>query len=174
MDDSTVVAVAILGGLATIIAIAIIIWLLFVIAYWKIFKKAGIPGWKSIIPFYNSYCQYKFSWQTKYFWAEIGLMILGCIVVACGGYTATDINPLSAVVSAFQDGYTISGIGYILMLAGYLINAVSYYWLGRCFGYKWGFFILALIFPNIALLVLGFGSRKYLGDMGANAEFFDD
>lgn len=25
-------------------------------AQWKIFEKAGIEGWKSLIPFYNSYC----------------------------------------------------------------------------------------------------------------------
>lgn len=25
-------------------------------AQWKIFEKAGIKGWKALIPFYNSYC----------------------------------------------------------------------------------------------------------------------
>lgn len=25
-------------------------------AQWKIFEKAGIEGWKALIPFYNSYC----------------------------------------------------------------------------------------------------------------------
>lgn len=27
-----------------------------IIAQWKLFEKAGVEGWKSIIPFYNSYC----------------------------------------------------------------------------------------------------------------------
>ena len=37
----------------------VFIWLLIaivaIIAYWKIFTKAGEAGWKSIIPFYNVY-----------------------------------------------------------------------------------------------------------------------
>ena len=27
-----------------------------IVAMWKMFEKAGVEGWKSIIPFYNSYC----------------------------------------------------------------------------------------------------------------------
>lgn len=32
-----------------------IILLLVIIAWWKVFEKAGQPGWKAIIPFYNFY-----------------------------------------------------------------------------------------------------------------------
>ena len=32
-----------------------IIFLIVIIAWWKIFEKAGQPGWKAIIPFYNAY-----------------------------------------------------------------------------------------------------------------------
>ena len=39
----------------TIIIIAIAIYVIAVIANWKIFKKAGRPGWHSIIPFLNLY-----------------------------------------------------------------------------------------------------------------------
>ena len=33
----------------------LVIAVLLIIAYWKIFEKAGEAGWKSIIPFYNMY-----------------------------------------------------------------------------------------------------------------------
>lgn len=33
-----------------------------IIANWLIFKKAGVPGWASLIPFYNVYCMYKIAW----------------------------------------------------------------------------------------------------------------
>ena len=40
-------------------SLGVIVYLLFVIFYlagfWKIFKKAGRPGWASLIPFYNFY-----------------------------------------------------------------------------------------------------------------------
>ena len=32
-----------------------IIFLIVIVAWWKIFEKAGQPGWKAIIPIYNAY-----------------------------------------------------------------------------------------------------------------------
>lgn len=37
----------------TIIIIELIVAILFIICYWKIFTKAGKPGWAAIIPIYN-------------------------------------------------------------------------------------------------------------------------
>ena len=31
---------------------------LLIVAYWKAFTKAGKAGWKSLIPFYSSYCMF--------------------------------------------------------------------------------------------------------------------
>ena len=39
--------------------IAILFYILTVAAQWVVFQKAGIAGWKSIIPIYNSYCLFK-------------------------------------------------------------------------------------------------------------------
>ena len=38
---------------AGIIIFFLFIWLVFIAAYWKIFTKAGKPGWAAIIPIYN-------------------------------------------------------------------------------------------------------------------------
>jgi len=48
------------GGLAAgfgigYIIVCLVITVLLIIAYWKIFEKAGEAGWKSIIPFYSLY-----------------------------------------------------------------------------------------------------------------------
>jgi len=42
---------AIFGGAIGIVYLAIIV--LMIIAWWKIFEKAGKPGWAAIIPIYN-------------------------------------------------------------------------------------------------------------------------
>lgn len=34
---------------------AIAVYVIQVIGLWKMFTKAGIPGWKAIIPVYNTY-----------------------------------------------------------------------------------------------------------------------
>lgn len=42
--------------------IILLISILLIIANWFIFEKAGESGWKSIIPFYNSYIMFKIAW----------------------------------------------------------------------------------------------------------------
>ena len=37
----------------------IVYYILMVIAYWKLFEKAGIPGWLSVIPIVNVYFMFK-------------------------------------------------------------------------------------------------------------------
>lgn len=46
-------ALAALLGVTSVIALIMLI--IMVIANWKIFTKAGKPGWASIVPFYNMY-----------------------------------------------------------------------------------------------------------------------
>lgn len=48
--------IALLAGLGIgIWLVAMIISVLMIISLWKIFTKAGKPGWGSLIPFYNYY-----------------------------------------------------------------------------------------------------------------------
>ena len=53
MEESVAAGGAAGGGLVFIIQIAITV--IMVVALWKIFTKAGKPGWASIIPIYNAY-----------------------------------------------------------------------------------------------------------------------
>jgi len=55
-DYSSADAGAIAGVIAIITALIIpiiIVWVIMVVAHWKIFEKAGKPGWAAIIPIYN-------------------------------------------------------------------------------------------------------------------------
>ena len=44
----------------TVFVLAIAV--LTLVAMWKVFVKAGKPGWACIVPFYNMYCLYDMSW----------------------------------------------------------------------------------------------------------------
>ena len=44
----------------TILSLALAV--LGIVAMWKIFEKAGEPGWAAIIPFYNLYVLFKITW----------------------------------------------------------------------------------------------------------------
>ena len=60
MVDSATMAK--LAGVFATLGIVIVVWLvLAIIASWRIFTKAGEPGWKCIVPFYNSYTMLGFT-----------------------------------------------------------------------------------------------------------------
>ena len=58
---SDAAAAGLLAFFGTYIVLIIAIAVLQIIAWWKIFTKAGEKGWKSIIPFYNIYVLYRIS-----------------------------------------------------------------------------------------------------------------
>ncbi len=58
-------ALNLLGGmLYTMILLVIAYFVLKIVANWKIFEKAGQPGWASIVPFYSNYIEFNI-YQTK-------------------------------------------------------------------------------------------------------------
>ncbi len=54
MREDLVALVGTVGGI-----IGVVVAILMVVCWWKIFKKAGQPGWAILIPFYNIYVMLK-------------------------------------------------------------------------------------------------------------------
>lgn len=71
MSDSASVAAAGFSMVYSLISLALCI--VVIVAWWKIFVKAGKPGWASIIPFYNTYCMFQISFGN-------GWLFLLCLV----------------------------------------------------------------------------------------------
>ena len=116
-----------MGLVAFIMAYALfafIFYILQVIAYWKIFTKAGEEGWKSIIPIYNGYVQYRLTWDVQYFWVALGLAVGGGILNSFGGIVGV--------------------IGSLALLGTALMNVVALYLWSRDRIYDW------FIFPESA------------------------
>ena len=42
--------------------VSLILAILSIIAVWRIYKKAGEPGWAAIVPFYSTYVLFKITW----------------------------------------------------------------------------------------------------------------
>ena len=62
------------------------LWVFLVIVQWKIFTKAGQPGWAVLIPFYNLYVYTKVIQRPSWWiWIYIGCIITSIIIV---GYLA--------------------------------------------------------------------------------------
>ena len=114
----------------------------------KIYKKAGKPGWASIVPFYNIYVLSEFTWGKGWY----GLAYYGVIIV------------LNAI-----DSSTLTSLSSIASLA---VIILTYVRLAKSFG-KSGGFACGLIFLNpIFLGILAFSKNaKYIGVNGVSNEF---
>ncbi len=80
MNDS---GLAIFGGTFFIVWLVIIVFYTFV--FWKIFEKAGQPGWAAIIPIYNVYIMIKIAkrpgWWLLLMFIPLINIIIGIIVL---------------------------------------------------------------------------------------------
>ncbi len=53
---------ALIGGMGIVFyLVLLVVFVLIIIAMWKIFDKAGEAGWKALIPYYNSYVLFQIS-----------------------------------------------------------------------------------------------------------------
>lgn len=71
MDDAY--AAAVVGVAMVYLVIVLVVAVISLVGMWKVFTKAGKPGWGAIIPFYNTYCLFDMSMGT-------GWLFLLCFV----------------------------------------------------------------------------------------------
>lgn len=62
------------------ITIAAVLSLLMLIGMWKIFSKAGIAGWKVLIPFYNTYLVFKLGFGHGWLFLTVLIPYIGPIM----------------------------------------------------------------------------------------------
>lgn len=143
-QNQTIAAGGILGGmLATVGIFAIAIYILLIVAWWKIFVKAGEAGWKSIIPIYNTYVFARIIGINFWIYFLAIPVVLGII----GGIVGTQSNLFSILY-----------VAYLLFVDIFL--AIK---LGDAFKKSAGFKVGLFFLPTIFYLILAFGASKYAG-----------
>lgn len=75
MDESYQVAEALGSGIGSLISLAFSV--IFIIANWKLFERAGEAGWKSIIPILNVYTMFKIVYGSGWKFLLLFVPILG-------------------------------------------------------------------------------------------------
>lgn len=139
------------ASLATFGILAVAIYVLFIIAWWKIFTKAGEKGWKSIIPIYNIYVYCRIIGINFWIYAfgiPVALSVLTSIA-AGGQVDASNPSTLVTILSFLS-------LGYAIFFAIY--EAIK---LGNAFKKSTGFKVGLVLLTNIFLLILAFGDSKY-------------
>ena len=134
----------IFGGIAY--AFAVLVWvILLVIARWMVFAKAGEPGWKSIIPIYNTYTSYKIAWTTGMFWMTLIFSLMGSFFQTMGG-----------------DGFSIMAmLGGICNIVTAVIAFMYCLNLAKSFGKGILFGVGLWLFEPVFTMILGLGSARY-------------
>ena len=130
------------GIFAAIMALGVIRYLLTAIGYSKMYRKAGEAPWKAFIPVYNTYNNYKISWNGKMFFLSAALYIL---VTALAN---------SAMLAA-QLAVIAAGIALIVVIFKQNIK------MAKLFGKGAGTGIALIFFPGITSLILGLGKAEF-------------
>lgn len=152
MYDPNVIAGMLVGGTAVAVGIvSFVLYVLVIIGDWKIFTKAGEPGWKSLIPFYNLYIQVKLTWKTEMFWAFMAVLVVGELLMR-------------------TNSQALQLIGDVLLIAALVLDIMIMNQLSKSFGHGKGFTVGLVFLPSIFLIILGFGESKYIGNLSQTAQ----
>lgn len=138
---------AALGSILWTLALSLLaIWVLTIIAYWRMFTKAGEKGWKAIIPVYSSYKMYTLIWRGSMFWLSLASSILASILV-----------------SLPTDSMGVLVVALILAIFSWVIGIMACFKMSRAYGHGVGYGFGLLFLNTIFILILGFGKSRYIG-----------
>ena len=147
MDPETL-AYAIVTSAAILVFIAIgalLRYLMTSIGYSKMYSKAGDAGWKAFIPIYNTYNNYKLSWNGKFFFLYAVLFIL---FNAISGGTAI----------AMQLAAAAAGVALVV------VDVKQHVKMAKLYGKGAGVGVALIFFPGITSMVLGLGKAEFQGE----------
>ena len=134
-EPALIAVVFIILGIIVLVALAV--GIVSLIANYKLFKKMGIDGWKSLIPMVNSYLQME----------ATGVDTRWLLIVCFGGLVC--LVPI---------------LGWLVYCAAFIYFAIVYYVsLARSFGKSDAFAVGLILLNPIFLWILAFGNSKYLG-----------
>ncbi len=126
--------------------ISLAVPVLMIIATWKLFEKAGEPGWQALIPIYSTYIQYKITWKTQYFFLFLGCLC-AIMIIASSDFLSALFLPLALIAD----------------IVIFFLNLISAHKLSTAFGHDIGFTLGLIFIEPVFLIILGFGSSRYEG-----------
>ena len=150
--DPEILGAAVLGIFA-IFAVSVILsvirYLLTAIGYSKMYRKIGEAPWKAFIPVYNTYNNYKISWNGKLFFLYAALTVGSTLLgIHTEGFLALVANLVS--------------LGIIFLAVKQNIK------MAKLFGKGAGTGIALMFFPGITSLILGLGKAEFQAEMIEN------
>lgn len=145
------------GGMLVLVAIgsvfSTVMAVLTIIGSWKLFVKFGEPGWKCLIPFYNLWIEFGYTWKP--------LMMIPVYVLCLGSGIVTQVA---------QAGSALQIIASLAFLVGVVFYIIAQHKLSKAFGHGVGFTLGLIFFSGIFTIILGFGKSQYVGNTATGAQ----
>lgn len=132
--------------------LAVIYLVLQILGWWHVFKKAGEQPWKSIIPVYDLYIQFKLTWKLKYFWFLMASIILASVFRVLMGEIGGVLSWIFIVLNI------------ILNIFVFVIYVIAQFWFSKSMGHGIPYCIGLIVVPYIFTPILGFGKSEYVGN----------
>jgi hypothetical protein len=91
-----------------------VILVVFIVGWWKLFEKAGHPGWACLIPIYNFYLMLKIAGRPGWW---LILMLIPLVNFIISAVVAIDIAKAfgQSGVFGFFLNFLLGGIGYVIL-----------------------------------------------------------
>ena len=130
----------------TLVVAVIVFYVLFAVAEWKILKKAGEKGWKSLIPVYNVFVSHHIVGMSHiWFILEVASWIIELALELIPAIP----EPVGLVFGIATGAFTL------------ISEAVHMVKMCCCFGKGTGFKIGAVLIPDLFLMIIAFGKAQY-------------
>ena len=161
-EKNAAVAGGVAGGIIGFAAtFSLAMYILYVVALWRIFDKAGEAGWKSLIPLYNVYILYKIVGMKAWFWMLIVVSFVASIIVSASGINFASMT--QEEINNFNLGqYPQVIFAYVFeVIFAFVAQVLFAVRTSRAFGHGAGFAVGLFFFSPLFMLILGFGKSKY-------------
>jgi len=98
----------------SLIGFSIILILVQLLSLWRVFEKAGVEGWKSVIPFYNFYTLLRIVGKPGWW---VALLLVPGVNVVIFVWTANMLSKSFGKNEVFTAGIVLLGFVFIPILA---------------------------------------------------------
>lgn len=137
----------------------VVFFAMLVIGHWQVFKKFNEKPWKALIPFYNLYIMFRYTWKRSAFWIYIGSSVSFTLLFGIS----------EALVKIVPDSIWVSVL--LLVSVPFGILSIIYTFLSNiriaeAFGKGLLYGVGLTFFYEILVLVLGFGKAEYVCGKG--------
>ena len=144
------VVTAFLAVLGVYLAVVLVLLVLTIAAWWRLFCKAGRAGWRAVIPVLNIHTLYQICWKPVWFW----LSVFFAAAAGMCGYALDLQQPQTALA---------------LIIASGVIHIIMNFKLARAFGHGVLFGIGLVFFHTLFIMILAFGASSYVSAARPNA-----